>query len=288
MKILLHPSTSLQINSFLNNPSHALLIEAAQGSGKGMISNYIACHLLNISESKLSNNQFVLRIEPINNVVTIETIRQINKFLQLKTFGDSSIRRVVIIEQADKMPVQAQNALLKVLEEPPTDTVLILTAFSKLSLLPTIRSRAQSLTIKTVLKQDALEHFNKLGHDLAAVERAFYISDGALGLMAALLTNDEEHVLSKAIKQAKTTISSSVFERLSSLEKITKSEYPLSEFLYALQRVFKAVLVQAVESNQYDQQKRAHHALSLINQAESKLSNNPNPKLLLTDLLVNI
>ncbi len=61
----------------------------------------------------------------------------------------SSRPRVVWIEEADKLTVPAQNALLKLLEEPPSNTRLLLTAGNPHSLLATIRSRCQVVTLST-------------------------------------------------------------------------------------------------------------------------------------------
>ena len=288
MNILLHPDTKKQLDQFFDNPSHALLLDSPQGGGKYTLGIYLLSKLLGISTERVLGNQFVLNISPTKDTVTIESIRHISKFLQLKTFGSGIIRRAVLIEKADKMTVEAQNALLKVLEEPPTDTVIVLTASNKLSLLPTIRSRSQHITVKSPSRQDTIRYFTDNGFDTESITRSYYISDGLIGLTYALLTDDGDHELNRAIKQAKFVASSTVFERLSSIDAITKDKYPISEFLYALWRVYRAVLMQSVESGNHGQQLRAHSALTKIQETELLLANNPNPKLLLTDLLSNI
>lgn len=63
--------------------------------------------------------------------------------------------KVYLLFQAQTMSPQAQNALLKILEEPPAYAIFILTCESALSLLPTVRSRAQIFTLAPVSQQEA-------------------------------------------------------------------------------------------------------------------------------------
>lgn len=75
--------------------------------------------------------------------ILIEQIRELQSHLNLKSYYPK--RKIVIIEQADKMNISAANAFLKTLEEPPGETVIILVTDKKDSLLPTIISRCQQI-----------------------------------------------------------------------------------------------------------------------------------------------
>ena len=76
--------------------------------------------------------------------ITIEEIRKLKSFFALSAADGG--RRVVIIDAADDMNVNAANALLKVLEEPPQHTICCLFR-TNLALLPTIRSRCRTLRL---------------------------------------------------------------------------------------------------------------------------------------------
>ncbi|MBN1879240.1 DNA polymerase III subunit [bacterium] len=76
-----------------------------------------------------------------NRTIKIENIREIQKILYLHPF--ESQYKTVVIDDADKMLPPAQNCLLKILEEPPSHSVLILVVTHPKGLLPTIRSRCQ-------------------------------------------------------------------------------------------------------------------------------------------------
>ncbi len=89
-------------------------------------------------ESEQSESLLVVCAEKTQ--IKAEQARGVLRFLSLQSLGT---HRVVIIDEAEKLNIQAANALLKILEEPPKNTFFFLIAPSVRSVLPTIRSRAQ-------------------------------------------------------------------------------------------------------------------------------------------------
>lgn len=87
-------------------------------------------------------------------VYGIEQIRRIKEFLQARPWGD---RRIILIDAAHRLKTEAQNAFLKILEEPPTYAFLILMTPKPMLLLPTVRSRLFPITIKTEDTQEGKE-----------------------------------------------------------------------------------------------------------------------------------
>lgn len=85
----------------------------------------------------------ILHVAPRKGILRIDQIRQLLATLTMKPF--SARRRVVIVADAHALNPEAGNALLKMLEEPPADTILILTARQRSDLLPTIVSRCRHL-----------------------------------------------------------------------------------------------------------------------------------------------
>ncbi|MBI4029209.1 MAG: hypothetical protein HY376_02490 [Candidatus Blackburnbacteria bacterium] len=107
----------------------------------------------------------VHRLVPINRSHTINSIREINQTLSLKSPGT----RVVLLEEADKLTQEAANAFLKTLEEPPQNTIIILTAPTKDSVMDTITSRCEvaylgllELELSEEEKSEALKIFDEL------------------------------------------------------------------------------------------------------------------------------
>ena len=87
----------------------------------------------------LQNSPDFYLISPEKSSISIEKIRQLKAHIFQKPI--SAPYKVVIIEQANLLTMQAQNALLKILEEPPSHALIILEAPTKSSLLPTVISR---------------------------------------------------------------------------------------------------------------------------------------------------
>jgi DNA polymerase-3 subunit delta' len=89
------------------------------------------------------NHPDILHLRPSGNMIRIAVIRDLIQQLTIKPFEQGN--RVVIIAGSDTMNMEASNALLKILEEPPENTLLILTAQQTADLLPTIASRCQQI-----------------------------------------------------------------------------------------------------------------------------------------------
>jgi DNA polymerase III subunit delta' len=89
------------------------------------------------------NHPDIIQVAPVKGILRIDQIRGVLAAVAMKPF--SAEQRVVILSNAQTLNAEAGNALLKVLEEPPEDTILILTAIQKSDLLPTIVSRCRHI-----------------------------------------------------------------------------------------------------------------------------------------------
>lgn len=281
--MLLHESTNKAIQQFLQEPSHALLVSGPEGSGKGSIAAHVAAQLLSIKEDALSQHPYTLWLA--EQPVTIDAIRSAQKLMQLKVPGSNPIRRIVIAEQAQSMSIEAQNAFLKLLEEPPVDTVIILTVSSAKRLLPTIRSRTQHITVQPPSKE-AAHAFFETNYQAAAIDKAYYLSEGYVGLMQALLEGDTDHPLVAAINQAKAVLAGTPFDRLCQVDIIAKDKQ-VPVFLKALERICHAALLQSA-AKQSPATKAWKARLQAVVEAEDMQKHNPSTKLLLTDLFLHL
>jgi DNA polymerase-3 subunit delta' len=121
---------------------------------------------------------------PSKDIVVDQVRDLVDHRLALRRFEGR--RRVVIIDPADAMNVQSQNALLKTLEEPPDDTTLVLVSSSGDALLPTIRSRCLRVAFAPLPEAVVAERLVAEGHAPDAARLAAALAGGSLGRALAL------------------------------------------------------------------------------------------------------
>lgn len=122
-----------------------------------------------------TNHRDVATVVPYKNFILVDAIRDLEKEANFRPFEAKA--RFFIIDDADKMNDQAANALLKTLEEPPATSYIFLITSRPDSLLPTIRSRCQTLRFAPVATDD-IEHY-------LINERAYHHHEAALAARLA-------------------------------------------------------------------------------------------------------
>lgn len=114
-------------------------------------------------------------------VIRIDDVRALTPFFGQTVGGNG--RRVVIIDSADDMNSNAQNAILKSLEEPPADTIMLLVCNAPGAMLPTIRSRCRRLSLAPLSDQDAKQVLQSRAPDIPEADHddLLTIADGSPG-----------------------------------------------------------------------------------------------------------
>jgi len=121
-----------------------------------------------------------LSVEPDGQNVKIEQIRELNRAMGFKPVAGSY--RMVLIDKAESMTMEAANSFLKTLEEPPAGNVIILKVKEPLDLLPTIVSRCQKIPFRPLPISVVMECLvNELGIEKEIASLIAGISDGSLG-----------------------------------------------------------------------------------------------------------
>lgn len=143
--------------------SHAYILDGPDMSGKKMIADAFAmtlecekkgtepcmeCHSCKQALGKNQPDIIYLQHEKPNTISVDDIRSQINNDIGVKPY--SSPYKVYIVDEAEKMNVQAQNALLKTIEEPPAYAVILLLTNNAEIFLPTILSRCVRLSLKAV------------------------------------------------------------------------------------------------------------------------------------------
>lgn len=185
--------------------SHAYIINGDRGSGKKMLSKLFAmtllcersdqepcneCHSCIQAESGNHPDIIMVSHEKPNSIGVDDIREQVNNTIDIKPYKGPY--KIYIIPQADMMTAQAQNALLKTIEEPPSYAVIMLLTENADMLLPTINSRCVMLklrNIKDVLIRKYLMERLKVPDYKADICTAF--AQGNMG--RAIMLAESEH-----------------------------------------------------------------------------------------------
>ena len=150
----------------LQKVSHAYILDGEEGAGKNMLARAFAqtlqcerggtepCGECHSCKQAMSGNQpdIIKVTHEKPNTISVDDIRtQVNNDIVIKPY--SSKYKIYIIPEADLMSAQAQNALLKTIEEPPEYAVIMLLTENAEALLPTIRSRCVMMKLRNIKDQ---------------------------------------------------------------------------------------------------------------------------------------
>lgn len=281
MSLVLSVSTNQAITQFIANPAHAVVIAGPIGSGKQAIAVQIAEGLL---QKNFENYPYKLVIEPeAGKAIGIESIREIEHLLSLRVPTNTQVNRVVLIHDAHQLSREAQNALLKTLEEPPAGTLLMLTSDSIQSLLPTVRSRVQVLPVQVPTQEQLLAHYQAEGHAATDITRAYSMTGGLPGLMQAILT-EQDHPLRVATETARAILGESSYDRMLRVDTLSKDKALTGNVLFILQQMAHVSL----KSAQGPAAARWKTVLTNAYDASQALSQSAQPKLVLSKLMLTL
>lgn len=190
MSFPLEEAYQLLSNSYQNERlAHAYLITGPEGSGKKELCRRLICLVNGINvldENKQSLQSLksglvnVIGPESRSRRITVDGIRQAEKPLRMAS--EKGLKKIVVINEADRMMVAASNAFLKTLEEPPENSLLFLLSAQPEQLLTTILSRCIRVSLRG--SSQAWEISEDARHFLDQLSR-FY-TEGRQGVSAAL------------------------------------------------------------------------------------------------------
>lgn len=240
--------------------SHSLILEGEEGLGKKTFARLIAAALLcrledrpclecNICKNVLNENHpDVLFYETEKHTAgnfKIETVRQIRQTAFISP--NQSEYKVFILNEADLMNTAAQNALLKILEEPPKYAYFILLAKRKSAFLETILSRSTVYSLMPVSEAQAVEAVSNIlsGPTTEEIEKTVSLVGGNIGaVIAGLKGNELLKASEKALEIANAVCENYEFELLKALSdfEAPSSKALLSATADSLKTVFRDAL----------------------------------------------
>ena len=248
----------LQNAAAQNQISHSYIFAGEKGSGKKLLAKLFAMTLqceehgkepcMHCSACKKAMNRnhpdiiYVEHMKPSS--IGIEDIReQLIADVQIKPY--TGPYKIYIVDEAEKMTVQAQNALLKTIEEPPAYAVILLLANNNTGLLPTIKSRCVTLNFKPV-RDDVIRKY--LMEDLhvpdyqAEVSVAF--AQGNVGKAKQIATaEDFTEMMEAAFRILKQGSNMEVYEMVDAVKNLSEEKHTIYEYLDLFLVWFRDVLL---------------------------------------------
>lgn len=284
--LLLHEETTAAVQRYLDEPTQALLLTGAAGSGKRTLALEIGAKLLETSPGKLENHPSFRLIEPLDRSIPIATIRQLPVFLSRTAPGSLRTKRVVCIADSDMMTRESQNALLKLLEEPPERSVFILTAMRPGSLLPTVLSRLQRLHLRPLSEEAITQTYIQRGYRAEDVRRALLIAGNNINRLEAMLADKDNS--DGTLVLVKTLLATESFVRLATIDRELKDKEAARAFIDTLSTAAASSLQYAAASNDATMVQRWQRILEASHVAQQSLTRNANQKLVLTELMLSL
>ncbi len=242
----------------LGKISHAYILNGEVGSGKKLIASTFAMTLQCETENDepcgkckscmQSNNHnhpdiiWVTHEKP--GSIGVDDIRgQLNNDIVIKPY--SSKYKIYIIDEADKLTIQAQNALLKTLEEPPAYAVIILLTTNHEALLSTILSRCITLNLKVVedeLIRTYLMEENQIPDYKANISVAF--AQGNVGKAIKLAsTQDFDQLREDTFSMLRNMADMEMYEVIEYIKKIAENKLNINDYLDLIILWFRDVLL---------------------------------------------
>lgn len=181
------------INGFMkradnNLLSHAHLIVGTDGIGKSLIAKKFALKILN--KDKDMDFVDIIHYYPSKASFGVDDVRNIIEEVGKRPYeGD---KKVIIIHEASKLTTQAQNALLKTIEEPPNGVYILILSESLETMLDTIKSRCQIYRLTPLSKEEMMEYIktlDELNEDRRLAALAY--GNGVPGRANRFLTDDK-------------------------------------------------------------------------------------------------
>lgn len=304
----------------MDKVSHAYILNAPDASGKMMIAEAFAaalqcekkedhpCGVCHSCKQAATHNQpdiiYVRHEKP--NTIGVDDIRvQINQDIAVKPY--SSPYKIYIVDEAEKMNVQAQNALLKTIEEPPAYGIILLLTTNADAFLPTILSRCIRLDLKPVA-DDRLKDYlmKKCGVVDYQADVCVAFSQGVVGKAIALASSAHfNEVKDAALQLLKRIKDIELSEMIGAVKHISEYKLEINDYFDFMMIWYRDVLLYKATADVnrlifkdevYEIKKQAntssYHGIELIlealDKAKARLKANVNFDLVIELLLLTL
>ena len=252
--------------------SHSYLFVGTQGIGKKLLAKEMAKKILSFDGE--SHPDFMC-IEPEENSIKIAQIRILQKKIQEKPI--IADKKVYIIDNADTMTVEAQNCLLKTLEEPPEFAIIILIGSQESAFLTTIKSRCMIVKFGPI-KEDKIIQFMKDNYAIEGIsQNQLEMFQGSIG--KAILLKDKQEQYGKIEDMIENLNQKDLIEIVTLAEPLYKAKEEIFEIL----EYMNIVLLKLAKQNYL-----YTNCMEIVENTKKRLKQSANYDMSIDDLVFNI
>lgn len=254
------------------NLSHSYLFVGTQGIGKKLLAKEMAKKILGFTGE---NHPDFLCMEPEDNSIKIAQIRLLQKKIQEKPI--LSDKKVYIIDNADTMTPEAQNCLLKILEEPPEFAIIILIGSQENAFLTTIKSRCMILKFRPI-EEEKIRQYMKDNYGVEAIsQNQFEMFQGSIGKAIRLKDKQEEY------GKIETMIESLNQKDLMEIVTLAEPLYKAKEEIFEILEYMNIVLLKLAKQNYL-----YTNCIKIVENTKKRLKQSANYDMSIDDLVFNM
>lgn len=273
------------------NVSHSYMFVGEEGLGKCLFALDFAKLILCMSENKLEcnncescvkfssqNHPDFIKVEPDGNSIKIAQMREMQENIYQKPIVSS--KKVFIINNAEKMTQEAQNSLLKTLEEPPSYIVIILIVSNENLLLNTIKSRCLKLNFQNIEKTEILKYLESNNLSQEFTDNMINLCNGSIGKLEEISKNIElyrnvENIIINILNARY----DSVMDAINDSEILYKSKEKITNMLEYMEVIAYTYIQKNISYTE---------VINIIENTKNKLYTNCNYDMCIDELLIKI
>lgn len=270
----------------LNRISHSYIFWGTEGIGKKIIAKAFAkkilcleqkenCNCKSCVEFDSNNNPDFQLIEPNEGKVKIEQIREMQRKIAEKPI--ISNKKIYIIDNSDTMTIEAQNCLLKTLEEPPEYIIIILICTNEDNLLSTIKSRCTRMHFDSIENEEIKTYIKQKYPEKDISENIINLSQGSIG--KALKLNENKNIYENIEKILLSMQNKDLIEIVQMSEEIYNTKEEISSVLDYMNVILLKLSKQNI---------KYIRCIEIVEQTKKRLKANSNYDMCIDNLLFNM
>lgn len=265
----IHKATLTSLDAAITGKPHALLLHGQDGVSFEQAIDYIAAKM----------NVIVHNVMPAegNDGLSVSDIRALYEL----THAVTRHTRVFVLKNAEALSPSAQNALLKLLEEPFDHYMFILQSSHPEQLLPTVRSRAQAIEVRPITAEQSNELLDKIGVTYETTRtQLLFIAEGLTQQLTTLARDPAAQAAQiQLVKHARSLLQGELYEKLQIIDSYKDDRFVAKKLVFFVGKLLRQSLIKSPSPS-------ALQKLSLLVEASEALETNANVRLTLCRIVV--